>query len=220
MPRGIRKIREPEQEPDVEQDNVHQESEPEPDTHAQEENMTPPDTTIIIPVVHKQRAIRKKSIPIPVEYEIPTDLQEDELKLAQSIESQIHSFKNSEVFKHELTDINFNDSNRPELLKSIETRVSGTVSMDYMSAVLIAFQQLEIFVNSRTDDMFLGLAKNLYEDLSIRKNIELLKIKYMSSISNYVQLGPEYCLIISIAYVSVKTFMVNKKKNENLEYQK
>jgi len=171
------------------------------------------------PLNHKQRNPAISTEISPESRPDISNLPIDEQNKIKHMEDQIESYRSSKVFAVELHDIDFNNKDRKALLAMIEARVSGSLSLDYMQAVLIVFQQLEVFINSRTDNMMVGLAKNLYDDFNVRKNIELLKIKYMTSYSEYVQLSPEYCLVISIAYVSIKTFMQNKAKPQELNYE-
>ncbi len=162
-------------------------------------------------LIHKQPSRRRKPVAKP-------QPQPELTPEAKDIENQISQYKNSQAFKLELQDIDFNNPNRQELLTIVEARCTNTVSFDYLQGVLIVFQQLENIANKKSGDRFTGLAKALYEDHQIRKNIELLRIKYLSKLSDYVNLPPEYALVLSMAAVSIRVFMKSAPKEE-LKYE-
>jgi hypothetical protein len=153
----------------------------------------------------------------------PKQPTEEELKLEhekKTIELQLESYRKSDVFQDELDGIDWSNEDRKALLDEVERKTQGAVSIDYLSMVYLAFQKIEDIINTNTNDRFLGLARNLYEDYNIRKNLELLKIRYLSVDSEFVQMSPEYSLVLSIAFVAVKTYITNiGKEEEEYEYE-
>lgn len=137
----------------------------------------------------------------------------------QAIEQQLDSYKSSEVFQNELEDIDWTNPDRKALLTEVERKTQGSVSIDYLSMVYIAFQKIEDIINQKTNNKFVGLAKNLYEDYNIRKNMEILRIKYLSLDSEFVKLSPEYAMVLSIGFIAVKTYISNMNDDTEYEYE-
>ena len=160
-------------------------------------------------IIHKQPTRKRK----PVVRQPIIELTDEE----KLVEEKIAQYKNSTAFTIELADIDWKNKNRVELLQTVESQCTNTVSFDYMMGVMILFQQLEKIANKKSNDRFTGLAKALSEDLQVRKNIELLRIKYLSKLQGYINMPPEYSLMLSIAAVSIRTFLRNAPKELTYE---
>lgn len=135
---------------------------------------------------------------------------------AQEIERQINEYQTSEHFKERLQHINFNHTDRQELLTQIEKSLC-LFHIDYVNTIYLVLLQCENYIVENHEKNLRGLAYNLINDQQMKTYIEILRIKYLGRPEEYIEMPIEFKIGLTACYITAKTYIANKRKQEEEE---
>lgn len=157
--------------------------------------------------VHIQEEVDSSEL----EFVIDSDDEVEEIKkndLSNPIERQIQEYKKSDVFRPKLEGIDWDNSNREELLSDVQARTSS-FSLDYMTGIEMMLRKTLESRLCEKSDRFRGVARNIMSDEEVRGLLETIRIKRLGSIGGFINLPPEVKLILTGLTIVYKTYIMN-----------